>query len=91
MANSLHTLIKALATANDERELRLRFMDRVGEYFNVQRWGIHLLDAQSCLAEFEIQGLADVFVEDHEHIMTGPIVGSGCLIGTVHFARVSNT
>lgn len=138
MANSLHTLIKALATANDERELRLRFMDRVGEYFDVQRWGIHLLDAQSRLAEFEIQGLPDVFVEryeevgrsvdpvlryvverhapaheqliltpkgwkrselyqyccshyDHEHIMTGPIVGNGHLIGTVHFARVSNT
>lgn len=138
MAKSLHTLIKALATANDERSLRLRFMDRVGEYFDVQRWGIHLLDAQSRLVEFEIQGLPDVFVEryeevgravdpvlryvierhapaheqliltlegwkqselyqyccshyDHEHIMTGPIVGGGRLIGTVHFARVSNT
>lgn len=28
---------------------------------------------------------------DHEHIMTGPIVGQGQLIGTVHFARVGNT
>jgi DNA-binding CsgD family transcriptional regulator len=28
---------------------------------------------------------------DHEHIMTGPIVGCGQLIGTVHFARVVNT
>jgi DNA-binding CsgD family transcriptional regulator len=28
---------------------------------------------------------------DHEHIMTGPIVGQGQLIGTVHFARVSDT
>lgn len=28
---------------------------------------------------------------DHEHIMTGPIVGRGQLIGTVHFARVSDT
>lgn len=28
---------------------------------------------------------------DHEHIMTGPIVGGGKLIGTVHFARVSGT
>ncbi|MBF2007033.1 MAG: LuxR family transcriptional regulator [Chlorogloeopsis fritschii C42_A2020_084] len=26
---------------------------------------------------------------DHEHIMTGPIVGQGKLIGTVHFARTS--
>lgn len=28
---------------------------------------------------------------NHEHIMTGPIVGQGRLIGTVNFARVSNT
>jgi DNA-binding CsgD family transcriptional regulator len=28
---------------------------------------------------------------DHEHIMTGPIVGRGQLIGTVHFARVGHT
>lgn len=25
---------------------------------------------------------------DHEHIMTGPIVGGGRLVGTIHFARV---
>ncbi len=28
---------------------------------------------------------------DHEHIMTGPIVGDGQLVGTIHFARVDNT
>lgn len=27
----------------------------------------------------------------HEHIMTGPIVGKGNLIGTINFARVGNT
>lgn len=27
----------------------------------------------------------------HEHIMTGPIVGNGNLIGTINFARVRNT
>jgi GAF domain-containing protein len=35
---------------------------------------------QSCCSEY-----------DHEHIMTGPIVGRGQLIGTVHFARVGKT
>lgn len=30
-------------------------------------------------------------IYDHEHIMTGPIVGQGKLIGTVHFARTSGT
>jgi DNA-binding CsgD family transcriptional regulator len=28
---------------------------------------------------------------DHEHIMTGPIVGQGQLMGTVNFARVGDT
>ena len=28
---------------------------------------------------------------DHEHIMTGPIVGEGKLIGTIHFARIDST
>lgn len=35
---------------------------------------------QRCCAEY-----------DHEHIMTGPVVGNGQLIGTVHFARVGQT
>jgi DNA-binding CsgD family transcriptional regulator len=35
---------------------------------------------QRCCSEYE-----------HEHIMTGPIVGRGQLIGTVHFARVGDT
>ncbi len=29
--------------------------------------------------------------QDHEHIMTGPIVGGGRLAGTIHFARVDNS
>ena len=35
---------------------------------------------QRCCSEYE-----------HEHIMTGPIVGGGQLVGTVHFARIGNT
>jgi DNA-binding CsgD family transcriptional regulator len=35
---------------------------------------------QRCCAEYA-----------HEHIMTGPIVGCGQLIGTIHFARVGDT
>ena len=30
-------------------------------------------------------------IYDHEHIMTGGIVGRGKLIGTIHFARLANT
>lgn len=130
--------IAAIATASDERELRSRYMDTVGEAFAAQRWGIHLLDDQSRLTAFDVYGVSNTFVElyeavgravdpvmqyvvehhapaheqlmltpeswkqttlyqyccsryDHEHIMTGPIVGSGRLIGTVHFARGCGT
>ena len=138
MANSLHPFFQAIATAPTEPELRFRFMDRVSEYFGVQRWGVYLLDDQKRLASVDVIGVSDDFVEryerigrsvdpvlqyvldnhapahealvlpqggwkqselytrccsklDHEHIMTGPIVGRGQMIGTIHFARVGGT
>ena len=138
MTQSLHGLFRAIATASDELQLRLRYMDTAGEVFGVQRWGIYLLDDQSRIASVEVYGVSDTFVEryeavgravdpvmryvvenhapaheqlmltpegwkqselyqyccsryDHEHIMTGPIVGRGSLIGTVHFARGCGT
>jgi DNA-binding CsgD family transcriptional regulator len=138
MAKSVQYLFGAIASTQNERQLRLAVMDNVGEYFGVQRWGIHILDEYSGIAESDIYGLPDAFVEryikvgravdpvlryvverhapaheelvlptggwkksqlyqnccayyDHEHIMTGPIVGRGRLIGTVHFARVGDT
>lgn len=138
MSQSLHALFQAIATASDERELRSRYMDTVGEVFGSQRWGIYLLDDDSRLACVDVYGVSDTFVEryeavgravdpvmryvvehhapaheqimltaerwkqselyqhccsryDHEHIMTGPIVGRGRLIGTVHFARGCGT
>jgi DNA-binding CsgD family transcriptional regulator len=138
MAKSLHGVINAIASARDERELRLHFMDTVGEYFGVQRWGIYLMGEQFRLASVDVCGVSDRFVDhyekvgraidpvlryvcdrhapaheelvlspggwkqcelyknccafyDHEHIMTGPIVGNGRLIGTVNFARVGDT
>lgn len=114
-------------------------MDRIGEDFGVQRWGIYLFDAEgSRSSSIDVKGVTDDFVEryqtvgkavdpvlqyvmqyhapaheeivlpkgawkqselykqccavgDHEHIMTGPIVGQGQLVGTVNFARISET
>lgn len=138
MGKSVQYLFGAIASARDERELRLAVMDNVGEYFGVQRWGISLFNDQSCLASVDVYGLPDAFVEryievgrevdplrqyvlkrhapvheelvlppggwqqcelyqrccsqyDHAHVMTGPIVGDGRLIGTINFARVSGT
>lgn len=134
----LQYLFGAIASARNERELRLAVMDTVGEHFGVQRWGIHLLDKYSRIAESDVYGLPDAFVERyievgrevdplaqymlkrhapvheelvlppggwqqcelyqrccsqyaHAHVMTGPIVGDGRLIGTINFARVSGT
>jgi DNA-binding CsgD family transcriptional regulator len=140
MANSLYELFDAIARARDDRELRLRLMDGVGEHFGVQRWGIYLFNKQRGIPEMEIRGVPNVnaFVEcyetvgrevdpvlryvlechapaheamvlppggwkqcelykrccgyyEHEHIMTGPIVGGGRLIGTINLARVADT
>lgn len=140
MANSLHNLFHAIATAKNEHQLRMRFMDSVGEYFGVQRWGIYVFNENLDYKAVEVSGITnfDNFVElyakfgrnidpvlryvteyhapaheqmvlpgdgwkqcelyknccayyDHEHIMTGPIVGGGKLIGAVHFARIGET
>lgn len=135
MARSLHSLFQAIATVSTEAALCDRFMDGVSDYFEVQRWGLYLLNDENRLASFDVVGVSDAFVEryeqigravdpvlhyvlenhapaheelvlptgtwkeselyqrccaeyDHEHIMTGPIVGNGQLIGTIHFARV---
>ena len=140
MANSLHNLFHAIATAKNEHQLRMRFMDNIGEHFDVQRWGIYLFNKDSSYSAVEVYGVPNVdnFVElyaqvgrnvdpvlryvterhapaheemvlppggwkqcelyqnccayyDHEHIMTGPIVGKGKLIGAIHFARIGET
>lgn len=140
MANSLLTLFQAISSARDDRELRMRVMDAVGEQFGAQRWGIYLLDEKFQLGQVDVCGVPDVnaFVDcyekfgravdpvmryvldrhapaheelvlpsggwkqcelyrrccayyGHEHIMTGPIVGGGRLIGSIHFARVGDT
>ncbi len=135
---SLHALFHNLATAPTEAALRSQFMDSIAAPFDVQRWGIYLLDQQHRLAGFEVYGVSDAFVEryeqvgravdpvlnyvlqhhapaheamvlpaggwkqsamyqrccieyNHEHIMTGPIVGQGQLIGTIQLARVGDT
>ncbi|HEY9611077.1 LuxR C-terminal-related transcriptional regulator [Allocoleopsis sp.] len=124
MARSLHTLFDAIASARDERELRLAVMDTVEKYFGVQRSGIYLLNDPSPLAEVDVRSIPEACVErnpvlgyvverhvpaheglvlppedwkqlcprhDHEHVMTGPIVSGGRLVGTVNFARMSGT
>ncbi|MDY6897513.1 MAG: LuxR C-terminal-related transcriptional regulator [Cyanobacteriota bacterium] len=140
MSSSLHQLFHAIATTKNEHELRMLFMDSVGDYFNVQRWGIYMFNEDYSYSAVEIYGMSDIdnFVKlyaqvgrhvdpvlryvteqhapaheemvlplggwkqcelyqnccayyDHEHIMTGPIVGKGKLIGAVHFARIGET
>ena len=138
MADSMHSLVCAIATAKTAQELRFKCMDTAEERFGVQRWGIYLLNEHHQLASFDVKGVSEAFVEryekigravdpvlkyvleyhvpaheelmlprgswrkselyqrccseyDHAHIMTGPIVGNGQLIGTVHFARVGDT
>nr|WP_322656753.1 LuxR C-terminal-related transcriptional regulator [Dendronalium sp. ChiSLP03b]MDZ8203003.1 LuxR C-terminal-related transcriptional regulator [Dendronalium sp. ChiSLP03b] len=139
MFRSFQTLVQKIAIAKNELQLRLNYMDIVGDLFACQHWSIYLHDSLGQRATIEIKGLPDSFLDyyetigaevdpvikyvskhhipvheqvifteatwkqsqlyqsgcgkiyDHEHIMTGPIVGQGKLIGTVHFARTSGT
>lgn len=137
MARNFTRFAFAIATASTEQDLRLRFMDTVGEYFQVPRWGIYLMEDEKHTEQVDVQGIPDAYVElyqevgraidpirnyvmtrhapahdelvfphggykqsdlyryccayyGNEHIMTGPIVGSGQIIGTVHLARVGD-
>ena len=119
MVHSLQTVFHEIACVSNEQELRLAVTDTVGEYFGVQRWGIHLLDEPSP-PEVDVQAIPGVCMEsnpvgrfvverhapvheglvlptgdwkhfcsrsDHEHVMTGPIVCNGRLVGTFNLAR----
>lgn len=123
MAQSLHDLFHAIASARDQHELQSTVMDQVEAHFGVQRSGIYLLNDPSTTA-IDVRGVPDVCVErnpilhyvverhipaheqlvlpsgnwknfcprhDHEHVMTGPIVSDGRLVGTVNFTRISGT
>jgi DNA-binding CsgD family transcriptional regulator len=122
MPNSLQTVFDAIAFAQTEEQLQLAVMETVGEHFDVQRWGIYLLDEQPEV-RVNAQGLPDIpevclrgnpvgqyVVErhapaheqlilpggdwkqfcsrsDHAHVMSGPIVADGRLVGTLNLAR----
>ncbi|MBE9033899.1 LuxR C-terminal-related transcriptional regulator [aff. Roholtiella sp. LEGE 12411] len=119
MANSLHAVFHAIANVRNEQELKLALMDKIGEHFGVQNWGIYLLN-EPPTAEIDVQGIPAVCLEsnpvgryvverhapaheqlilspgdwkhicprhDHEHVMTGPIVCDGHLVGTLNFTR----
>lgn len=47
MANCLHSLFQEIAEATNEQELRLAVMNAAGEHFDVQSWGLYLLDDNS--------------------------------------------
>lgn len=137
MPKPLQSFVQDLMSVQDEKELRLRFMDVAEELFHVQHWAISLRYGETGGESIDLQGLPDHFVDyyrnfgialdplrhyvieyhapvheqvlfteetwkrsalyiqgcgrqyDHEHAMTGPIVGHGQLVGTVHFARTS--
>ncbi|MCM0588902.1 MAG: helix-turn-helix transcriptional regulator [Gloeotrichia echinulata DVL01] len=119
MTNSLHAVFHAIANVRDEQELKLALKDTIGEHFDVQHWGIYLLNDQST-TKIDVQSIPDVCVQsnpigryvverhapaheqlilspddwqnicprhDHEHVMTGPIVYDGHLVGTLNLAR----
>jgi DNA-binding CsgD family transcriptional regulator len=128
MANSLQKLLGAIASSTNEQELQIAIVETVGEYFDVQRWGIYLFDEQPEV-RINVQGFPDIATsipeiclrgnpvgqyvverhapaheqlilpggdwkdfcsrDDHAHVMSGPIVADGCLVGTLNLARAT--
>ncbi len=56
-------MLQAIAIASTEQDLRLRFMDTVGNYFQVPRWGIYLMEDEKHTEQVDVQGILDAYVE----------------------------
>ncbi|HLO83664.1 MAG TPA: LuxR C-terminal-related transcriptional regulator [Nostocaceae cyanobacterium] len=122
MTNSLHTILQAIANVQNEPELNA-LMDKIGEHFGVQNWGIYFFD-DHLTTEITVAEIPAVCLEsnpvgryvlerhapaheqlilspddwqkfcsrqDHAHVMTGPIVFDGRLVGTLNFTRDKNS
>lgn len=121
---SLQALFRAIATAQDEPELRQPVMAKVGQYFAATRWGLSFLDElptvdsntpnmirlalsldHNPVLRYLVQRHAAVHDEvilppgmwqticpraDHAHVMLGPIVSNGHLVGGIAFTRHRN-
>ncbi|MEP0913858.1 LuxR C-terminal-related transcriptional regulator [Leptolyngbya sp. GB1-A1] len=117
----LQPLFQAIATAQDEAELRGAMMAKLGEYFAATRWGLSFLDQLPTVDEnsplmlklalsldynpvlrYLVQRHSTVHEEmilphgvwqsicpraDHGHVMAGPIVNQGQLVGGIAFTR----
>jgi len=66
-------------------------MDKVMEYVVSHHAPAHeqIIFTEAAWKQSELYQIGCGKIYDHEHIMTGPIVGEGRLIGTVQFARTS--
>jgi DNA-binding CsgD family transcriptional regulator len=139
MSNPLQSLIREIAIAGDELQLRHRYMDSAGNLFQAQHSALYLYGTETNQPQIDLHGLPDSFIDyyrdigaaldpfipyiaanhipvhegvlfaadewqqsplytigcgriyNHEHVMSGPIVGNGSLIGSVHFARTLHT
>jgi DNA-binding CsgD family transcriptional regulator len=54
---NFHNIIHSIASASNECELRSRFMDTVGKYFEVPRWGMYLFDEDARLSAVDVYGI----------------------------------
>jgi DNA-binding CsgD family transcriptional regulator len=117
MTKTLHAIFQAIAHVENEQELKLALMEKVGAHFAVQHWGIDLVD-EELSPKIQVPEIPAVCLESnpvgryvqerhapaheelllspgdwknvcsrHEHVMTGPIVCDGLLVGTLNFAR----
>ncbi len=121
MDTSLQNLLRAIAQAKSEIELREPIMAEIGKYFTATRWGLAFLDQLPKIKErtpnmiklalsleynpvlrYLVQRHAAVHEEvifpprmwqnfcpreDHGHVMLGPVISNGQLVGGIAFTR----
>jgi DNA-binding CsgD family transcriptional regulator len=121
MRNALQPLFEAINQAQNEQELRLHIVPKLGEYFTTKKCGVFFFD-QLPFKDRKLQKILEVglsiehnpvaryLVErhapvhealvtspnvwrmicprsDHWHVMAGPIVSNGQLVGVIGFTR----
>lgn len=123
MGNVLHCIFQKIAKATNEQELQQAVMNMLGEYFDVQSWGLYLLDNHSA-QDINVKSIPEVCLkgnpvgryvverhapaheelllssgdwsklctrDDHAHVMSGPIINDGRLVGILNFTRCRGT
>ncbi|MCU0534814.1 MAG: LuxR C-terminal-related transcriptional regulator [Hydrococcus sp. Prado102] len=68
MVQTLHSLVSSLAIAQNESELRSRFMDSARELFEANTWGWKSLNDRYEIVDCELQGVSNTILKRYQEV-----------------------